>query len=76
MMHDWMMNGWGMGLGFIFWLLTLGAVVAGIIWLVRSPGKGWNITPRSSGLDLLEERYARGEITREEYLEKKRDMTQ
>ena len=30
---------------------------------------------RSPGLDALEERYARGEIKREEYLEKKRDIS-
>jgi putative membrane protein len=29
---------------------------------------------RSSGLDVLEERYARGEIHRDEYMEKKKDI--
>ena len=29
---------------------------------------------RSSALDVLEERYAKGEIQREEYLQKKRDL--
>ena len=29
---------------------------------------------RSLGLDLLEERYANGEIERDEYLQKKRDL--
>jgi putative membrane protein len=29
---------------------------------------------RSAALDLLEQRYARGEIGREEYLEKKQDL--
>ena len=30
---------------------------------------------RSPGLDALEERYAKGEIGREEHLQKKRDLT-
>ena len=30
---------------------------------------------RSTALDVLEERYAKGEIQREEYLEKKKDIT-
>ena len=29
---------------------------------------------RSAGLEVLEERYARGEIKREEYLQKKKDI--
>jgi putative membrane protein len=33
-----------------------------------------DIGRRSPGLDVLEERYARGEINRDEYLEKKRDI--
>ena len=36
---------------------------------------GYGVERRSSALDVLEERYARGEINRDEYLEKKRDIT-
>lgn len=36
---------------------------------------GHGMGRRSPGLDALEERYARGEINRDEYLEKKRDIT-
>ena len=72
----WMMNGWGMGFGFIFWLLFLAAIVAGLVWFVRSqPLAGsQRLDARSAGLKVLEERYARGEISREEYLQKKRDI--
>jgi putative membrane protein len=43
------------------------------VWFVRSqPLPGGK--RRSTGLDLLEERYARGEISREEYLQKKHDL--
>jgi putative membrane protein len=68
----WMMNGWGMGFGMIIWLVIL-AAIAGVVWLVRSqPVAGGR--RHSTGLDALEERYARGEIDRDEYLQKKRDI--
>ena len=39
----------------------------------------WGEHPRNGrrqpGLDVLEERYARGEINRDEYLQKKKDIT-
>jgi hypothetical protein len=52
---------------------------AGVVMLVRY-ATGWGdhsprLERRSPGLDALEERYARGEIKRDEYLEKKRDIT-
>jgi putative membrane protein len=37
-------------------------------------GVSGRLERRSPGLDVLEERYARGEINRDEYLQKKRDM--
>ncbi len=79
---QWGMGGWGgAGLGpifMIFWLLVIVALIAGAVWLVRSASYHDAGSPRgpsrSSSLDILEERYARGEINRDEYLEKRRDM--
>ena len=77
-----MMDNWGYGYGFglihmVVWIIILVAIVAGVVWLVRSlagaGGHGPHIR-RSSGLDVLEERYARGEIKRDEYLQKKKDI--
>jgi len=64
---------WGMGFGFIFWLVILGVIVAGVVWFVRSQSLAGGQRPFTS-LEVLEERYARGEINREEYLQKKRDI--
>jgi putative membrane protein len=72
-----MMNGWGSMMGgfMILWLLILAVIIAGLVWFVRSqPLAGGQ--RRSRGLEMLEERYARGEISREEYLQKKQDIKQ
>lgn len=76
-----MMGGWG-GWAWPFMglipLLFLAALIAAVVWLVRySSGAGGNRHPterRSPGLDALEERYARGEIGRDEYLQKRTDI--
>jgi putative membrane protein len=78
-----MMGGYGYGMGpigMIIWVVILIAIVVAVVWLVRSmTGAGSHsasLSPprRSAGLDVLEERYAKGEINRDEYLEKKRDI--
>ncbi|MEK8089126.1 SHOCT domain-containing protein [Thermithiobacillus plumbiphilus] len=75
-----MMNGFG-GMGgmgamgglimLLFWVLIIGGIVWLIVALTRNRGGGQNI---SSALDVLKERYARGEINREEFEQKKRDL--
>jgi putative membrane protein len=77
---DWgMMGGWG-GIGpfnMIIWLVLLVLVVAAVAWLMRSyagPSDGRLAARSSTALAVLEERYARGEINREEYLQKKSDI--
>jgi len=48
------------------------------VWFVRSQsliGSQRSLERSSPALEVLEERYARGEINREEYLQKKRDIT-
>lgn len=59
----------------LFMVVLWIAFVVGIVWLVRfaatprvPPG------PSSIAMDSLKERYARGEIGREEFEQKKRDI--
>ncbi len=76
-----MMGGWG-GWGWPFMgiipLILLALLVAAVVLLVRGvSGTGEAHPPparRSPALDVLEERYARGEINRDEYLQKKKDI--
>jgi putative membrane protein len=71
--------GWGMyGAGWmifsmIFWLLILGGFVSMVVWLIRRSGTptGGAETP----LDIVKKRYARGEITRDEFEQMKRDLS-
>ncbi len=66
---------WGMG-GFMGfgWIVILIAAVAVVWLLVRGPLAGGGEIERRSALDILKERYARGEINREEFEQKKRDL--
>ena len=73
------MMGWGYGYGFgllhmIIWLMILAAIVAGAVWLVRA-GTPQFSARRSPGLQAPEERYARGEINRDEFLQTKQDIS-
>lgn len=68
--------GW-MGFGWIFMVLFWLLIILGIIALLRWLGMGGNgsrDTPRKTPLEILQERYARGEIEREEYEQKRRDL--
>ena len=65
---------WGMPgmmlFGAVFWLAILGAVGLGIWWLASR----LRPTGRDAALEALRERYARGEISREEFEARRRDL--
>ena len=77
MSHDWGLGWGGMWFG---WLMMIGftvAVVVLMVWLIRlSAPAGRHRDERAedrpstpSALDILQARYARGEISKEEYLD-------
>ncbi len=76
--YDWGMHYmWGAtGIGMmlmmvLFWGLVIVGLVLGIRWLI-SEGK----SPRSdSALEILRQRYARGEINKEEFETKKQELS-
>ncbi len=69
-------GGFGMGIGMLlFW----GLIIAAIVVLVRgfggsSRGNAPRL-PEKTALDILRERYARGEIDKAEFDEKRRDLS-
>jgi putative membrane protein len=60
-------HAYGPGIGFL-WIFLLWGVVAFFFWRRR----GWRGVPGASGEAVLGERYARGEITEDEYRERLR----
>jgi putative membrane protein len=73
-MHPMMWGAWGFGMMLmmiLFWALVIAAVVLGIRWLL-SQGKG---SRSDSALEILRERYARGEINKEEFEARRRDLS-
>jgi len=77
---------WGMGWGWhwfgmlLFWLIPLLVVIvlgaAAIKYLFSGGARSSTATrdDKNRALEVLEERYARGEINREEYLQKRDDL--
>ncbi|MHB8280179.1 MAG: SHOCT domain-containing protein [Candidatus Humimicrobiaceae bacterium] len=77
MMWGWPMmgfGGFGMIFGFIFFVLIVIGVILLIVWLVRRTG--YNITDKTStrSLEILKERYAKGELTKEQYENMKKEL--
>ncbi len=77
MMGNGMMGG-GMGiwmlLGIVFWILLIVGIVLLVVWVVQKAMGGGADRLEESALEILKKRYARGEISKEEYEEKKRDL--
>jgi putative membrane protein len=72
-----MMWGFGMIFGPLFMVLVLALVVAVAVLLVRwlaGPGQGTSppVPPGRTPLDILRERFARGEVDKDEFEERRR----
>ena len=70
-MHPMWRWGWGMMvMMFLCWVLFIVGLIVGIRWLI---GKGKE-QKQDSALEILRERYARGEINKEEFEAKRKDL--
>lgn len=66
---------WNDGIGWSGWVFMLGwwlLVVAGIVWLVRTVAGSREADPPASARRVLDERFAAGELSVEEYQERRR----
>ena len=75
-----MMDGYGSGMmsggywifGLIFWIL----VIIGLVLLIKYLWEGSGAKRgEESALEILKKKYARGEISKEEFEEKKKDLS-
>jgi len=71
-------GGWGNMMGWfgggIMMLLFWGAIIYFIVWLVRN-SKANGSDSSKNALDILKERYVKGEIDKKEFEEKKKDLS-
>lgn len=68
---------WGLGVT-LFSLLFIALIVVGVVVLARSFSEGGGRVRRPEGsraLDILDERFARGEVDEEEYERRRRILT-
>ena len=74
--------GWWMLWGGLMMVFFWGAIIALVVWAVQSLGRGeaghtqrgGATPPARPPLEIAKERYARGEISRDEFEQMKRDL--
>ena len=71
------MMGFGFGFGMIFMVLFWVAIIGLVVWGIGSAVRGGSQGSKGESLSPLEiasQRYARGEISRQEYEQLKKDL--
>ncbi len=72
---------WPYGYGFMGWWMIFpmvifwGGLIALIVWGVRRLTGGCGYTVKHNPVDLARERYAKGEISREQFEQLKKDLS-
>ena len=75
MMYGFGGHGWGMGLAWLAGLIFIILVVWLVNTLVVNQNKRQYANIGKSALEILKERYAKGEISKEEFEEKKHEIS-
>ena len=69
-MFEHTMNGWGFGMGF-GWIIPLLFIFALFYFINNTNNNSYNNSDKESAQDILDKKYANGEIDEEEYKRKK-----
>ena len=72
-MHEGM--GWWMALGGIWMVIFWGGLIALIVWGIKKLTERGGSTFKDNPLDVAKERYAKGEISQEEFNQIKKDLS-
>ena len=67
----------GMGLHGLFWIALVAVIAVMVIWAVRSAGRPYREAAADGGptpREILDARYARGEIEQDEYVSRKKTL--
>jgi putative membrane protein len=71
-------GGWWWGFGalhmLLYWGVLILIIVALVKWVFGTPGRRDVSSGDGRALEILKERYARGEINKDEFEQKKRDL--
>jgi putative membrane protein len=68
---------WGVGMllfMLLFWVLVLAGIIALLRWTFGWSGPGSRAAAGRLALEILKERYAKGELTREQFEAMRRDL--
>ena len=75
-MMMWWPFGGAMGWWMIAWMVIFwGGLIALIVWRIKKLTERDSSTPKHNPLDVARERYAKGEISTEEFEQLKKDLT-
>lgn len=69
-----MMDGGNSLVGLLFMLLILGVIIWAAVYVARTMGQHMKTNGRQDPLDIARERYAKGEITKEELADIKKEL--
>lgn len=72
MFHDFMFG--GMWFGWFFWLVILIVIIWVIVNQLNKGNQGSQLSQSESTLDILKKRYAKGELTKEQFEQMKKDI--
>lgn len=69
----WMWGAWGFGMMLVmlvFWVMVIAGLALGVRWLLRQGREQRS----DSALEILRQRYAQGEITKDDFERMKKDL--